>query len=229
MNLDSSLVAYFERLQRGNDDQTLKKRILRALPGTGPDQENVLNLVIEGMQRLKDSMCENHPNARHVLTTPEGLPMGQRLTKSILHELVGLAEKNICIAGFAITGQSGLIALMAERMREKPFLKARFLCSNWEQDDGQGSVDAIRETWPKDLRKPEIYRQTTDFSGSIMHIKTVITDDTRMIIGSANFTKAGLNKNLELGILLEGPFVAKVSGTLADLAKSPFFEKVRLA
>lgn len=50
-----------------------------------------------------------------------------------------------------------------------------------------------------------------------------------MIIGSANFTKAGLNKNLELGILLEGPFVAKVSSTLADLANSPFFERIRLA
>jgi phosphatidylserine/phosphatidylglycerophosphate/cardiolipin synthase-like enzyme len=114
-------------------------------------------------------------------------------------------------------------------MKERPFLKARFLCSKWEQDDGQDSVDAIRKAWPEDLRKPEVYRQTTDFSGSIMHIKTVITDDTRMIIGSANFTKAGLNKNLELGILLEGPFVARVSGTLADLAKSPFFEKVGLS
>lgn len=229
MKLDPSLVAYFERLQRGNDDQTLKKRILRALPGTGPDQEKVLSLVIEGMQRLKDSMGNNHPNARHVLTTPEGLPMGQRLTKSILHEIVGSAEKSICIAGFAITGQSGVINSIAERMREQPYLKARFLCSDWEQNSGQDSVASIKDAWPKGLRKPEVYLQTRDFSGSKMHIKTLVADDTRMIIGSANFTKAGLNKNLELGILLEGPFVAKVSGTLADLANSPFFEKIRLA
>jgi len=228
MRLDPSLVAYFERLQRGNDDQTLKKRILRALPSTGLDQEQVLNLVIEGMQRLKDSMGDNYPNARHVLTTPEGLPMGQRLTKSILYEIISSAEKTVCIAGFAITGQSGIIKSIAERMREKPLLKTRFLCSNWIQDDGQDSAESIRQAWPKDVRWPDIYRQTKEFSGSIMHIKTLISDDTRMIIGSANFTKAGLNKNLELGILLEGPFVAKVSSTLADLANSPFFENIRL-
>lgn len=229
MSLDSSLIAYFERLQRGNDDQTLKSRILRGLPSTGSDQEIVLNLIIEGMQRLKNSMGDNHPNARHVLTTPEGLSMGQRLTKSIIHEIVGSAAKSICIAGFAITGQSGLINSIAERMREKSLLKTRFLCSNWTKDDGQDGTESIRQAWPKDVRKPDVYRQTKDFSGSIMHIKTLISDDTRMIIGSANFTKAGLNKNLELGILLEGPFVAKVSSTLADLANSPFFERIRLA
>lgn len=40
-----------------------------------------------------------------------------------------------------------------------------------------------------------------------VHAKTIIIDETRAYVGSANFTKTGLSSNFELGVLLNGPLV----------------------
>lgn len=54
-----------------------------------------------------------------------------------------------------------------------------------------------------------------------IHAKTVIVDGTRAYVGSSNFTRNGLERNVELGTLLSGPVVQFAKGPLEWLRKVP--------
>ena len=42
-----------------------------------------------------------------------------------------------------------------------------------------------------------------------MHAKTLVVDEARVLIGSANFTNRGQTRNIEAGALLHDPAFAK--------------------
>ena len=46
-----------------------------------------------------------------------------------------------------------------------------------------------------------------------MHAKTLVVDEERVLIGSANFTNRGQTRNIEAGALLDDPGFAKALAT----------------
>jgi cardiolipin synthase A/B len=55
--------------------------------------------------------------------------------------------------------------------------------------------------WPKEGRGP---------TGASMHVKCVVRDRVEALISSANLTSAALDRNMELGLLVEHGDVARV-------------------
>ena len=42
-----------------------------------------------------------------------------------------------------------------------------------------------------------------------MHAKCVVVDETRALVGSANFTDRGQQRNVEVGVLVDDPIFAR--------------------
>src|SRR5690606_21562274 len=64
--------------------------------------------------------------------------------------------------------------------------------------------------WPRERRGAE---------GGLMHVKAVIQDRRAMLLSSANLTSAAFDRNMELGLLVEG-------GTLAERVEQHFDELI---
>ena len=84
----------------------------------------------------------------------------------------------------------------------------------------------LRETahfyrWPSEQREP-------DFSKTArLHAKCVIADRSSALITSANLTSAGINDNMELGVLIKaGPLPELLSHHLEELIEEGVFERI---
>ena len=79
-------------------------------------------------------------------------------------------------------------------------------------------LPVILAGWPEDLPPPALWSRPEDPADpmSALHAKVVVFDDRYLFISSANLTLHGLHRNLELGVLLEGPIAADMSGLLKE-------------
>lgn len=70
-----------------------------------------------------------------------------------------------------------------------------------DQDGLTFFIDTLRAAGAQvDVLAPNEYEGSTP----ILHAKLIIADGIRAYVGSANFTKSGLEKGIEAGVLLEG-------------------------
>ena len=58
-----------------------------------------------------------------------------------------------------------------------------------------------------------------------MHVKTLIVDGSDMLITLANFTEAGMTKNVEFGIQVNGRVVGEAKAIFDEFIRSGRFER----
>ena len=61
---------------------------------------------------------------------------------------------------------------------------------------------------------------------SLMHIKALLIDSSRLLISSANFTHSGMTRNIEFGICTDGHAAMEARTVLSQLLKSSLCEKI---
>ena len=70
----------------------------------------------------------------------------------------------------------------------------------------------LRVNWPFGEPIPELwYDPRTAQLGAVasMHAKCVLVDETKVLVGSANFTDRGQHRNVEVGVLIEDATFAR--------------------
>ena len=67
---------------------------------------------------------------------------------------------------------------------------------------------------------------TEDHSAFLLHAKIVVADDTRVIIGSANITKPGLEAHFEAGVILGESEAVETKRIIVDLLRSNLVKRV---
>lgn len=143
-----------------------------------------------------------------VWTGPEAANGGGRLTIAVLADLIGEAEQEILLVSFATQPSEEIraalaaaadrgvrIAILLERTDDNPQFNGR--------SDPFPGIPATRLAWPSARRPP----------GASMHAKVLVVDRETALVGSANLTGYGLERNLECGLLVRG---GPVPATLAD-------------
>jgi phosphatidylserine/phosphatidylglycerophosphate/cardiolipin synthase-like enzyme len=70
----------------------------------------------------------------------------------------------------------------------------------------------FRETqWPAGCRLPQVFydpRSVAEGKRSSLHAKCVVVDSEEVFISSANFTKAAQQRNIEVGLKIDSPWLA---------------------
>ena len=143
------------------------------------------------------------PSLEIVWTGPASKIIVARHTSAVLFELIAEARNTLTLFSFATHSVAGFPqALSTARHRN---VRIRLVLETQNDSGGKLSYDGsaalkalhgIAEfyAWPIDRRQ----------IGAVMHAKTVLVDRRAAFITSANLTEYGIDRNLELGVLIRG-------------------------
>jgi phosphatidylserine/phosphatidylglycerophosphate/cardiolipin synthase-like enzyme len=168
--------------------------------GQGPYASGALNALLD--------VLAEQPSVTPVWTGPESERSGGRLTLAVLADLIAEARREILLVSYATLPSAEIrttlahaaergvtITMLLERQADNP------------QFNGYGApfpdIRVRLLSWPGPTRP----------SGAAMHAKVLVVDRHVALVGSANLTGYGLERNLECGLLVRG---GPIPGALAD-------------
>ena len=146
-----------------------------------------------------------------VWTGPPTKSLQVRPTRAVVLELIRRARESITIVTFASHDIADLIGALDEARLDRG-VTVRAIVETREdtpRGDGPEAAEALKHLplavpvyrWPKEQRGT---------TGASMHVKCVIRDRTEVLISSANLTSAALDRNMELGLIVDGGTTARI-------------------
>jgi phosphatidylserine/phosphatidylglycerophosphate/cardiolipin synthase-like enzyme len=145
-----------------------------------------------------------------------------RETRAVLDELFRKAERHVLIATYVVTRGREVFAALGERQRAVPGLSVEFYVNlesrTGAPEDAQKDVDGFIRTfaaqhWPAGAPLPGLYYEPDGRKQGrergILHAKCVVVDERWAFLTSANFTDAAQRRNVEAGVLLDHPPLAR--------------------
>ncbi|WP_406694808.1 DISARM system phospholipase D-like protein DrmC [Singulisphaera sp. Ch08] len=183
--------------------------------------------TIEGMiaairlvrdERRRAAEADSRPEL--ILTGPDVQGMTSRDTRVVVRELFESARKSVLLVGYAFHGSGRIFEPLAHRMAGDPDLAVTIVVNvhpdrdrSPEQTVRKFSAEFLRSSWPFHP-KPELYY----FPGSLenqgaglasVHAKLIVLDARWVYLGSANFTTAAFQRNLEAGLRLRSEVLGR--------------------
>ncbi len=157
-----------------------------------------------------------------VWTGPEVPGLHARDTRQVFDEMLGSAEKSIWASTYAYYDGQAAFDVLARRMDDKPELEVTMLMNVGRKQRDTRTVEALvgefadrfwKRDWPGQ-RRPRVFydpRSIEQDSGdrSVLHAKALVQDERTVFVTSANFTEAALDRNIELGLKVADPTLAR--------------------
>lgn len=156
-----------------------------------------------------------------VTTGPEAPGVTNRDTSVVVRELFANAQKSVLVAGYAVYQGAEVFRALAERMQAVDSLDVKFFLNISRPDNDTSAVSIILrkymsrlrdQQWPQGCRLPDVYfdpRSLAIDKRSSLHAKCIVVDEDIVFVSSANFTNAGQERNIEVGLLVRSPIVAR--------------------
>ena len=169
-------------------------------------------------------------SASLVWTGPPTEVSGLRSTRAVLSTLVANATQSLVLLSFTSYDVAELTASLASATERG--VKVTLIL---ETPDNPGGPLIFGPTHPFEpiekaasiYRWPLEAREAFFATTARLHAKCVIADRSSMLITSANLTGAGINDNIELGVLMEaGPLPDRLSRHLELLIEAGTLESV---
>ena len=186
---------------------------------TGAQIAWMLQMILEDRQSERTS----EPQIDLVTSGPEADGVANRDTSVVVREMFTHAQQSVTVIGYAVYQGQQVFASLATRMQENPDLQTRFFLdiSRDNRDTTQSEILVTRyahrfksKQWPAGCRLPEVYYDPRSVSDnkkvrSSLHAKCIVVDGRDVFVSSANFTKAGQERNIEVGLRIDSPWLAK--------------------
>jgi hypothetical protein len=209
---------------------------LAALGADGMTPQHVA-LVLE---TIVDSGAAPASLVTLVASGPElpGLPV--RDTGAVVRELFGAARESVLVVGYAVHQGRDVFRVLAERMDANPELKVRMCLdvsrafgdtSHASEILGRFAYRFRTAEWPG-TRLPEVLYDPRGLAPdrdrrASLHAKCVVVDGVRAFVSSANFTEAALERNIEIGVLIDdAPVAAELSRYFDALVDAGYLKPV---
>ena len=162
------------------------------------------------------------PDVQLVSTGPESSELPNRDTRVVVRELFSSAKESVLVAGYAVFQGRDVFGGLAESMDRTPELQvSMFLDVQRPHNDTSTSPDILtrfahrfrNKEWPG-RRVPAVYYDPRSLNldaekRTSLHAKCVVVDRREAFISSANFTEAAQMRNIEIGVLLGAPALAR--------------------
>lgn len=186
----------------------------RALGMTAPQIAHLLDQLHRERARRRAA----RDDIQLVWTGPEVGIAQSRDTQVVVRELFSGAEKSVLVATYRIYQWAEVFGPLADRMDARPDLAVRLYVHIDPPAPGASSdvavadfADGFRSKWPG-RRLPEAFYDPRTVQPAetrpSLHAKCVVVDSRRVLITSANFTRAAQRRNIEAGVALDDPALA---------------------
>ena len=192
---------------------------------------SALGFSAEQVAVLIDSVLQDRELFRHadptgidlVTSGPEAPGITNRDTSVVVREMFAHAKQSVTVIGYAVYQGQKVFEALAHRMDSKPELQVE-LFLNISRGDGDTTKSEIlvsryverfkSHQWPKGSRLPTVYYDPRSVSDDIpirssLHAKCVVVDESDVFVSSANFTEAGQERNIEVGLRLDNAWLAR--------------------
>lgn len=157
-----------------------------------------------------------------VTSGPEATQSTTRDTAVVVRELFTHARSSVLVVGYAVYQGDRVFQALADRMDKAPELAVEMYLNIPRPDNNTSPANVLvskfsqrfRDSqWPKGSRLPEVYydpRSVADDEPirSSLHAKCVVVDNEKVFVSSANFTEAGQQRNIEVGLSITNPWLA---------------------
>ena len=152
-----------------------------------------------------------------VWSGPAVTPSSARATTAMVLELLGSAASEVLIVGYRFDHGKVIFAPLHKAMVERG---VNVVLALDVAPLGAGDLDAhlavaahqfVRGNWPFGPPYPTLRYWRAGCTGDdfrSLHAKCVVVDRARVLIGSANFTRRGYERNLEMGVAVDDPALA---------------------
>lgn len=153
------------------------------------------------------------PRADLVWSGPEVPGVQARDTRRVYEELLGFAQRSVCLSTYAYFDGPKAFDVLARRMDAVPGLKVTLLLNiQRKRGDTTTANHLVRKftdrfwshEWPG-VSRPQVFYDPraleAEVSG-VLHAKAVVVDDEAVYVTSANLTEAAFDRNIELGLII---------------------------
>lgn len=166
-----------------------------------------------------------------VWTGPPTEALGLRSTRAVLHTLVANATESLVLISFATFDVDDLATNLAQAAARG--VDVALILETPDHPGGPLNLNpphpfAALRGCARFYRWPAESRQVEFAAGARLHAKCVIADRRSALITSANLTSAGINDNIELGVLLDaGPLPERLHRHFGQLIDSEALQLVQ--
>ena len=149
-----------------------------------------------------------------------GIPTAD--TYAVVQSLFQEAQDEIILAGYAFYNGKLLFERLADRKKERPNLRIVFHVDVPRRQGDTSTADSIVLRYAEEFKQrhwpwqpvPEVYYDprglsTDSHARASMHAKIVVVDRCKLFLTSANFTEAAQQRNVEMGLLSQAPYLAE--------------------
>lgn len=149
-----------------------------------------------------------------VWTGPAVPGLHARDTRRVYEELLGTARRSVWASTYVYFDGPRAFDVLARRMDELPDLTVTLLLNIQRKRGDTTAADHLvrrfaERLWTTDwpgVRRPSVFYDPRalekDGPAGVLHAKAVVSDDEVVFVTSANFTKAALDRNIEMGLLI---------------------------
>ena len=177
-------------------------------------------MFVTGLQ-AESRASGSRNEAEIVWTGPARINAGVRNTRPVIEEMLKSARRGdkITIIDYRITSNAtsivGAINSCLRRGVEVDLIV----------DKSRVNKNELRKCFAEtSLTKPTIYTRNDGESRFYkVHAKVVIIHNRQMLVSSANLTALGTEVNFEIGLLVSGPIVKKMTSLIAKMVDEEYF------
>ncbi len=208
-------------------------RRLEHLAGTGMQPAHLATLTTAILSARATRPCTDD-EVELVWTGPEAGGVTNRDTGVVVRELFAGATESVLVAGYAVYQGREVFRSLAERMVARPALRVRLFLDVHSGLPGEPAHDTLAKfahkfvgyDWPSGFHLPEVYYDprsllSASSARACLHAKCVVVDRRVALVGSANFTEAAQERNIEVGVIVRSiRFAARLSDHFTALAEA---------
>jgi len=150
--------------------------------------------------------------------------LGAMETQQSLLKLFQKAKKQIILLGFDLTAGSDPSFIELKNFNKKSTSYDKNIIIFGQKE----FLERFKWAWlPEKHKNIKFYRIKNPIKDQLMHAKLALADGEKALITSANFTWGGLDRNLEMGVYIEGAEVIKLKNLINELISSEKTEEVK--
>jgi hypothetical protein len=175
--------------------------------------------LIEMALATGDAVAPVSAAASLVWTGPEVHLSRARPTSPMVRELLGAARQRVLVAGYEFDHGAVIFeplhrAMVEHGVQVDVYIDIRAAASPKTPIDSYLAVQAhrfLRRNWPFGPPLPALYyfpAGVAHGSRRSLHAKCIVVDRAHVLVGSANFTRRGHTRNVEVGVRLEDAALA---------------------
>jgi len=143
---------------------------------------------------------------------------GIRSIQSVIEEMITGAREEIIIATYTMSGNIQDLFDFLEKSASRGVRITIILNRICEQPR---EIRRLLAEFTKKYIQVRVYDFHEEYRD--LHMKVVVADRQRALVGSANLTWKGMVDNLEMGVVIEGEVAEKIANVLRTLISCPGF------